>query len=545
MERSSVRSRYRSGGGLTKFLDSELHLQQNGKLVETGTKTADVGCDPPTYQITRFILLRLLGLVYAIGFLVAAQQLIPLIGSHGLLPLDLFVQRAHEALGSNWAGFWRLPSIFWFNHSDTALMVVSWTGFALACTVILGFGNSIIFSVLWFLYLSTVHVGQEWYGYGWESQLCETGFLAIFLAPFLDPRPFSRSPTPVPVIWLFRWLLFRLLIGAALIKLRGDSCWRDFTALYYYFETQPCPNPLSRWFHFLPRPILQLGVVFNFAAELIAPWFIFWPRLARHIAGVVIGLFFGALILSGNLSFLDWLSLVAVVACFDDSFWSRFVPRRWRERLKPASVRLGMPRLIVSWAIVCVVAILSVRPVENLIGSHQIMNTSFDPFELVNTYGAFGSIGRELNVVVFEGTVVEFPYRDADWREYRYRGVPVDLKQMPPIIAPYQLHFDWQMWFAAMATPNEYPWTIHLVWKLLHNDPLALQLFASNPFPDHPPLFVRAIWYRYKFAPPGNPEGRWWQREKIGDWFPAVSLDDERLTTWMELEGWMAAEKAD
>jgi hypothetical protein len=109
---------------------------------------------------------------------------------------------------------------------------------------------------------------------------------------------------------------------------------------------------------------------------------------------------------------------------------------------------------------------------------------------------------------------------------------------MPPVVAPYQLHFDWQMWFASMASPNEYPWTIHLVWKLLHNDPLALQVFAGNPFPDHPPRYIRAIWYRYKFAQPGNPEGRWWEREKLGDWFPVISLDDRRLQHWMELEGW-------
>jgi lipase maturation factor len=511
--------------------------------VETKTETVEVQHGKPTYQITRFILLRLLGFVYAVAFLVAAQQLIPLIGSHGLLPLDLFLHRVREALGSNWAGFCRLPSIFWVNHSDAALLVASWTGFALACMVFAGFSNSIILAVLWFLYLSINHVGQDWYGYGWESQLCETGFLAIFLAPFFDPRPFSKSPAPVPVIWLFRWLLFRLLVGAALIKLRGDSCWRDLTALYYYFETQPCPNPLSRWFHFLPKPILQFGVLFNFLAELVAPWFIFWPRIARHIAGVVIALFFGALIISGNLSFLDWLSLVAVVACFDDIFWKRFMPRRWRERIKPAATRLEPPRLAISWMVVCVVAFLSAKPVQNLIGSHQIMNTSFDAFELVNTYGAFGSIGREVNVVVFEGSDAEFPYSDADWKEYRYRGVPVDLKTMPPVVAPYQLHFDWQMWFAAMATPNEYPWTIHLVWKLLHNDPLALELFAGNPFADHPPRYVRASWYRYKFAQPGNPEGRWWDREKIGDWFPAVSLSDRRLKYWMELEGWMAAEQ--
>jgi len=513
------------------------------QAVETEAQTADVQRGKPTYEITRFILFRLLGLVYAVAFLVAAQQLIPLIGAHGLLPIGLFLNRVHDSLGSDWAGFWRLPSIFWLNHSDTALLMVSWTGFALACVVAAGFGNSIVFAVLWVLYLSINHVGQDWYGYGWESQLCETGFLAVFLAPFFDLRPFPKSPAPVPVIWLFRWLLFRLLIGAALIKLRGDSCWRDLTALYYYFETQPCANPLSRWFDFLPRPILRAGVIFNFLAELIAPWFIFWPRLARHTAGVVIALFFGALIISGNLSFLDYLSLVPVAACFDDSFWRKFVPRRWRERLKPAPGRLGLPRLIVVWAIVCLVAVLSIRPVLNLVGNHQIMNTSFDPFELVNTYGAFGSIGRELYVVVFEGSDEEFPYRDSDWKEYPYRGVPVDLKKMPPIIAPYQLHFDWQMWFAAMATPNEYPWTVHLVWKLLHNDSLALRLFAGNPFPDRPPRFVRATWYKYRFARPGNPEGRWWEREKIGDWFPAVSLDDSRLNGWMELEGWLAAEQ--
>jgi hypothetical protein len=174
------------------------------------TETAEVQRGKSTYQITRYILLRLLGIVYAVAFLVAAQQLIPLIGSHGLLPVDLFVQRAQNALGSNWTGFLRLPSIFWLDHSDTALLFVSWTGFALACVVVAGFGNSIIFAVLWFLYLSINHFGQDWYGYGWESQLCETGFLAIFLAPFLDLRPFAKSPVPVPVIWLFRWLLFRL-----------------------------------------------------------------------------------------------------------------------------------------------------------------------------------------------------------------------------------------------------------------------------------------------------------------------------------------------
>src|SRR5678815_865146 len=160
-------------------------------------------------------------------------------------------------------------------------------------------------TVIWFLYMSIVHAGQDWYGYGWEIQLLETGFLAIFLVPLFDPRPFPRRAPPIALIWLFRWLAFRIMLGAGLIKIRGDAAWRDLTALFYHFETQPIPNPASRAFHFLPHVALRAGVVFNHAAELVAPWFVFGPRLARRVAGVVIAAFQCTLIASGNLSFLN------------------------------------------------------------------------------------------------------------------------------------------------------------------------------------------------------------------------------------------------
>ena len=57
-----------------------------------------------------------------------------------------------------------------------------------------------------------------------------------------------------------------------------------------------------------------------------------------------------------------------------------------------------------AWSPSRVVAVLSIRPVLNLASPRQIMNTSFDRFDLVNTYGAFGSVGRERWNVVFEGT---------------------------------------------------------------------------------------------------------------------------------------------
>ncbi|HXA14760.1 MAG TPA: lipase maturation factor family protein [Opitutaceae bacterium] len=499
----------------------------------------------PAYWLTRFVLLRLLGFIYAVAFLVLINQVLPLIGSHGLLPVGTFLVRAQEYFGSVAKGLFRLPSLFWLGHSDGALLAAAWVGFALSCAVVAGFGNALMLAALWLLDLSFVHVGQEWYGYGWETQLLETGFLAIFLCPLLDARPFPRCEPPRLVIGLFRWLVFRIMLGAGLIKIRGDTCWRDLTALYYHFETQPLPNALSRWFHFLPRLLLKLGVVFNYVAELVAPWLVFWPRRARPIAGVVIIAFQFTLILSGNLSFFNWVTIIPALACLDDSFWAKILPRALVRRAERAAAEAqpSRPMRITAWAITGLVALLSVQPVLNLFSPGQIMNTSFDPFDLVNTYGAFGSVGRERFNVVFEGTDAAVPDDDADWKVYPYKGLPVDLSQRPPQVAPYQLHFDWQMWFAAMSTPQNYPWTLNLVWKLLHNDPGAIGLFAGNPFPQHPPRFVRAVLYRYRFAPPGNAAGHWWEREKLGLWLPPLSTDDPELRRFLAVYGWLPADE--
>ena len=475
-----------------------------------------------SYWLTRFVLLRLLGVVYAVAFLAAIQQIIPLIGENGLLPVGIYLKAAASA----GFGFMRLPSVFWIAHSDTALLTIAWTGFLLSVVVVAGFANAPLMTVLWFLYMSFVNVGQDWYGFGWEIQLLETGFLAIFLCPLYDLRPFPRRAPPVQIIGLFRWLIFRIMLGAGLIKMRGDEAWRNGTALYYHFETQPLPGPFSRWFHFLPKPILRSGVWYNWLAELVAPWFVFWPRLARHIAGsVIIGLQV-ILLFSGNLSFLNWLTIVPALACFDDTFWARVLPPALVRRARAAAERAEPPTLpmqVTAWVITGVVALLSIQPVVNLFSSNQIMNTSFDPLNLVNTYGAFGSVGRERLNVVFEGSM-----DSTNWKEYPYKGLPVALDKRPPQVAPYQLRLDWQMWFAAMSTPDEYPWTYTLISKLLHNDPGAISLFADNPFPGKPPRYIRAILYRYSFIESGK---FWWKRERLGDvWIPALSVDDPRLS---------------
>ncbi len=497
-----------------------------------------------TYVLTRFVLLRFLGFVYFTAFLVAAHQLVPLIGHDGLTPADVLLQRAEKQFGSANTAFSELPSVFWWKMSDDMLLAVAWAGVALSGIVMCGYANSLIMLVLWALYMSIVHVGQVWYGYGWDIQILETGFLAVFLCPLLDGRPFSKRAPPVVVIWLYRWLIFRIMLGAGLIKIRGDECWRDLTALYYHYETQPVPNPLSRTLHFMPHWFHQGGVAWNHFIELVVPWFAFWPKISRHIAGFLMVSFQVILIFSGNLSFLNWLTIVPCLACFDDSFWRWLLPRFLVVRADAAMEKPKSSLLpnIASCLFAALVVWLSIEPVKNLISSQQVMNASLgtlSQLHLVNTYGAFGTVGKERFEVIIEGTDELIPTSFAQWREYEFKVKPGDVKRRPPVITPYHYRLDWQTWFIPLEPQQQHPWIVHLLWKLLHNDKSTLSLLANNPFPNEPPKFVRVLLYRYKYAPLGNKEGAWWQRGQSEVLVKPVSTSDAGLKNFLRAYGWL------
>jgi hypothetical protein len=248
---------------------------------------------------------------------------------------------------------------------------------------------------------------------------------------------------------------------------------------------------------------------------------------------------------------------VPILAAFDDSFLRRLLPRFLVHRAEAAAAaaepaapvpaapsratRSRLPRRPgerAAWGYAVVVAVLSVPTVLNLFSSTQIMNTSFDRLHLVNTYGAFGSVGAVRREIVFEGTDDAAVTATTTWKEYDFWCKPGTPTRRPCVIAPFQPRLDWQIWFAAMSRPERYPWTLHLVAKLLKNDPGALSLLSTNPFPGRPPRFVRAAYYRYEFAPPGNPEGAWWSRQYLGEWLPPLSADDSRLKEFLQAYGW-------
>ncbi|HEV8536440.1 MAG TPA: lipase maturation factor family protein [Candidatus Limnocylindria bacterium] len=468
----------------------------------------------PDYWLSRFVFQRALGAIYLIAFLVAVDQFRPLLGERGLLPVPEFVRAVP---------FRRSPSLFHFRYSDRLLVVVAWSGVALSIIAILGLFDRpelpaalsmLVWALLWALYLSIVNVGQTFYAFGWESLLLEAGFLAIFLGP-------STTTPQFGLVILLRWLLFRVEFGAGMIKMRGDRCWRDLTCLYYHHQTQPMPNPLSWYFHHLPKRVHRLEVLGNHLAQLVVPWFLFFPQPIASLAGLVILVTQSWLVVSGNFAWLNVITMTLAIASFDNSALGLIFG------FAPAQP-LDSPGWYVAivLAYTALIVVLSYRPARNLLSRRQLMNYSFDPFHIVGTYGAFGSVTKERYEVIIEGTDDTVLTPQTVWREYEFRGKPGDVRRRPPQVAPYHLRLDWLMWFAAMSSPMYHEWFVPLLAKLLEADRPTLRLLRRDPFGGKPPRFVRALLYLYRFTTPKEyrDAGAWWSRELVSDYVRPVTL---------------------
>ncbi|MBA0124511.1 lipase maturation factor family protein [Haloechinothrix sp. YIM 98757] len=466
-----------------------------------------------SYWVSSIVFQRGLALIYLVAFVSAALQFRALIGSRGLTPIPRYLERV---------SFRSSPSLFHLHYSDRFFAVVAWTGVAVSAALLLGLGDGlplwahmVVWAVLWALYLSIVNVGQVWYGFGWETLLCEVGFLAIFLGP-------AAMEPPLLILLALRWLLFRVEFGAGLIKIRGDPCWRDLTCLYYHHETQPMPNPLSWYSHHLPKPLHRVEVAANHVTQLALPVLLFLPQPVAGIAAIVMIVTQLWLVASGNFSWLNVLTIVIAASAISDGLWSTLLPVTPPAELEPAPLWFRVVVLLVA----AVVVVLSYGPVTNMVSRRQVMNRSFDPLRLVNTYGAFGSITRRRDEIVIEGTSDAAPGADTEWFEYEFKGKPGDVRRRPPQVAPYHLRLDWLMWFAALSPSMAGPWFRPLVAKLLEGDRDTLKLLRHNPFPERPPTHVRARLYRYRFTTPAERRetGAWWHRELIGEFLPPVSL---------------------
>jgi hypothetical protein len=565
----------------------------------------------------RVLLLRAFGIVLLAAFASAWCQYRWLLGDNGITPVNSFLDKLHPPRASLDEGasfspiallqdalrdatgisvgdittrpgerlplqvFQQVPTLAWFiprASLDTTMEALS-----LGCTLvsaliaITGACAAPAMLVLWAMYLSLTSVGQDWYSFGWEMQLCETAFLFIFVCPLWWQR-FPQHDLPLSVTWLMRWLLVRIMLGNGLIKLRGDECWRDLTCMNYFYHTQPVPNPLAPTLHALPGWVHKTEVLLNHFIECVAPFFLLLPQPAASIGGALqIGFQF-VLIVAGNFSFLNWLTLVPAIAALDDAHvrWmfsastrALVASRRTLSRVptRPAKhtdmVRRAVSYFTISVRIALHVALvlglgyLSLSVVENLVSPRQAMNRHFDWLRLVNTYGNFGSVTRERNEVIVEGRAV-----NGTWVEYEFRCKPGNLDRAPCIITPYHHRLDWMMWFAGFSDPTRTGWLLHLahIMLLARDDMQAYavleHLMATPPFrppatkdsgarrPEanddaRPagPVEIRMTQYTYEFNTKGQGGkkpmrgadveiGRWWRRKKVSQqYLPPMTLD--------------------
>ncbi|MBI2772981.1 MAG: lipase maturation factor family protein [Chloroflexi bacterium] len=466
----------------------------------------------PDHWLVRLVFQKALALVYLDAFVVALVQFPALLGERGLLPVPRFVEAVP---------FRSSPSLFHWRYSDRLLRAVAWTGIALSACVVVGIADAVPapaamlgWAVLWILYLSIVNVGQTWYSFGWETLLCEVGFLAIFLGN-------AQLMPAWPLFVLLLWVLFRVEFGAGLIKMRGDACWRELTCLYYHHETQPMPNPLSWWFHRLPKPLHRLEVLGNHVAQLAVPVFLFFPQPIASFAALAVVITQGWLVLSGNFAWLNWLTLALAIPAFDDASLQRIIPIG-----APTGLELPLWYAVVVVLVSLLVVVRSYGPARNLLSPRQRMNYSFDPLHLVNTYGAFGSVTKERYEVSIEGTDEAVLTPTTDWREYEFKGKPGDVMRRPPQFAPYHLRLDWLMWFAAMSSPMYHEWFMPLLEHLLEADPHVLALLRGDPFAGRRPRFLRArLWlYQFTTARERRETGAWWHRTEAGEYVRPVAL---------------------
>ncbi|MBW8762431.1 MAG: lipase maturation factor family protein [Microbacterium sp.] len=461
------------------------------------------------FGFAREVLQRGIAALYLVAFLSTLNQFRPLLGERGLLPATALLE---WVAASDARKRMLNPTLFRrIRYTDRRLVILCWFGMVVSLFLVAGIPQlgppwvpMVCFLALWLGYMSIVSIGQTFYSFGWEMLLLEAGFLAAFLGS-------NDQPPPTVVIVLFWWLLFRLEFGAGMIKIRGGREWRDLTALMYHHETQPMPGPLSRQAHLLPRWFHRVEVVGNHFAQLVVPFFLFasllswvpepvegWvpgpvPQIVGAVAGAIVIATQFWLVLTGNFAWLNWATIVIGFSAIglpsvveraqgDETPWViDGIPLYWFA----FTCAVGILYLAVSWP-----------AVRNLFAHRQLMNASFNRWQLANAYGAFGTVTKERVEIVVEGS----PDEDgAEWREYEFKGKPGDVRRVPRQFAPYHLRLDWLMWFLPLGRSLD-DWFTGFLLRLLEADAPTLALLRTDPFGGERPRWVRAVSYRYRFA---------------------------------------------
>lgn len=488
----------------------------------------------PHVRTARFVL-KGMALVYAVAFVSLGVQIEGLYGSRGILPAADYLAWLAERLGEQ---PWRAhPTLFWLDAGDAWLAAACWAGAGAALALFLGLLPTLSAALCWVLYFSLFQVGRVFLGFQWDVLLLEAGFLAIFLAPLrarqraeFDPEP------PVVVIWMLRWLLFRLMFASGMVKLlSNDPTWWNLTALDYHYWTQPLPTWTAWAVHQLPAVVHRFSVLMMFVIELGVPWFLFGPRRVRLVAFAALVFLQLLIAATGNYTFFNLLTVVLCFSLLDDdaldALWARIRRPRVEMGRWPSDEARARP-----WrALALSLWILAALPLATAGGAHMIARlagfdvlpspvrsllAALEPWHLTSSYGLFAVMTTQRHEIVLEGSM-----DGRRWREYELPWKPGDPGRAPLFVAPHQPRLDWQMWFAALGDARRSPWLVQVQRRLLEGSPPVVALFERDPFEGTPPRYIRATLYDYRFTDwaTRRETGAWWTRRRIGPFSPPLS----------------------
>lgn len=463
------------------------------------------------YVISTRLFLQLLGFVYFFAFGAFLFQIRGLIGKNGILPIGRYLTLISNYYGKK--GYYYVPTLFWINSSDSALMAVAGMGTFLSILLLFNISPWLIIPILFVLYLSIVSVGQDFLSFGWESFLLDITFNAIFL---------SWTTVPNPWIWVsLNLLLFRFHFQGGMVKLLSrDKNWWNLTGVAYHYQSQPIPNTIAWYFYKLPMGFHKLSTALMFVIELILPFGIFLDNSVIRLL-----VFFGFvglqyfIWLTGNFSFLNHLTVVLSIILVNDSYLQ---PIFGTVTLPPA------PSLTVEVTLTIIGAVLVTLQLMNLWNHFFSKNPIFtmflswiQPFHLINRYGIFAIMTTKRFEVVIEGS-----HDGVVWKEYLFKHKPSELNRRPRRISPYQPRIDWQAWFLPFDSYESEIWFQNFLYHLLKGTPQVVSLLRYTPFPNAPPRFIRVLLYDYEFTNRAEKAetGNWWKRRFVGQFSPILSL---------------------
>lgn len=479
----------------------------------------------PTYFHARRWFLRVLGVIYLIAFLSLWVQVDGLMGARGLMPVQQLLTDARAQLGGQ--AWLALPTLCWLNSSNAFLHFLCAVGAVLSALLVAGIAPILCLILLFASYLSLTIAGQTFFSFQWDVLLLETGFLAIFLAPWRWwPKREQLGPLSRPALFLLHFLLFKLMLMSGVVKLTsGDASWWNLSALDYHYWTQPLPTVLGWWADKVPEWFKHFSTAFVLVVEIAGAFLIWLPRRLRLFGCGAIVLLQILIGLTGNYAFFNLLTIALCLLLVDDYVWPGapgltnpgMADRRW-----PVSVPIAV--IVFTMPLNALLLFNAFKPEASWPRSLEKMYGAVASFRIMNGYGLFRVMTKERLEIIVEGS------DDAiEWKAYEFKWKPGALDRMPGFVEPHQPRLDWQMWFAALSDVRQNPWFFALAFRLLENAPEVVHLLGKNPFPNKPPRYLRAEIYRYRFTTIAEHRrtGAWWQREDARIYLPPVSLRRE------------------